>query len=108
MSDNSSANGHFHAYPKRSLTRWMTIRGVRLARSFLRATQVATLALLIDGENISADLIGPILIEAGKFGGVTTKRVYGNWTHPTMQRWKEVSQHYGLQHIHHTEVTSSH
>ncbi len=108
MSENTSATGHFHSYPKRSLTRWITTQGVRFARSFLRTTQVAPLALLVDGENISADLIGPILIEAGKFGGVTTKRVYGNWTQPAMQRWKEVSQHYGLQQIHHTEVTSSH
>ncbi len=108
MSDNTSATGHFHSYPKRSLTRWIKTQGVRLVRSFLRTTQVAPLALLVDGENISADLIGPILIEAGKFGGVTTKRVYGNWTQPTMQRWKELSQHYGLQQIHHSEVTSSH
>lgn len=108
MSDNTSANGHFHTYPKRSLIRWITTHGVRVVRSFLRATQVAPLALLIDGENISADLIGPILVEAGKFGGVTIKRVYGNWTQPAMQRWKEVSLHYGLQQIHHTEVTSSH
>ena len=108
MSENTSATGHFHNYPKRSLTHWITTQGVRLARSFLRTTQIAPLALLVDGENISADLIGPILIEAGKFGGVTIKRVYGNWTQPAMQRWKDVSQHYGLQQIHHTEVTSSH
>ncbi len=108
MSDKTSETGHFHDYPKRSLTRWVTTQGVRLVRSFLRATQVAPLALLIDGENISADLISPILVEAGKFGGVTTKRVYGNWAQPSMQRWKEMSQHYGLQQIHHTEVTSSH
>ncbi len=108
MSENTSVTGHFHSYPRRSLTRWVKTQGVRLARSFLRTTQVAPLALLIDGENISADLIGPILIEAGKFGGVTTKRVYGNWTQPGMQRWRDASQHYGLQQIHHTEVTSSH
>lgn len=108
MSDNTSATGHFHDYPKRSLTRWVTTQGVRLIRSFLRTTQVAPPALLIDGENISADLISPILVEAGKFGGVTTKRVYGNWTQPAMQRWKELSLHYGLQQIHYTEVTSSH
>lgn len=108
MSVNTSATGHFHSYPKRSLTHWVTMQGVRFIRSFLRATQVAPLALLIDGENISAELIGPILIEAGKFGGVTTRRVYGNWTQPVMQRWRDISQHYGLQQIHHTEVTSSH
>ncbi|GAC1354472.1 MAG: NYN domain-containing protein [Ktedonobacteraceae bacterium] len=108
MSDNTSATGHFHAYPKRSITRWVTMQGVRLVRSFLRTTQVAPLALLVDGENIAADLIGPILVEAGNFGCVTTKRVYGNWTQPSMQRWKEMSLHYGLQQIHHTEITASH
>ncbi len=107
MRNITSANGHFRNYPKRSPIRWLTTHSVRLIRSFLRATQVAPLALLIDGENISADLIGPILVEAGKFGCVTIKRVYGNWTQPSMQRWKEVSQHYGLQQIHHSEVTSS-
>ncbi len=108
MSENTSETGHFHSYPKRSFPHWIRTQSVRLVRSFLRTTQIAPLALLIDGENISADLISPILIEAGKFGAVTTKRVYGNWTQPTMQRWKELSQHYGIQQIHHTEVTSSH
>jgi len=65
MSDNTSATGHFHGYPKRSLTRWVTTQGVRLIRSFLRTTQVAPLALLIDGENISADLISPIQTPPG-------------------------------------------
>ncbi len=107
MSDDTSETGHFHKHYKRSLTQWVITHGVRLIRSLSRATQVAPLALLIDGENISADLIGPILVEAGKFGCVTTKRVYGNWSQPSMQRWKDVSPHYGLKQIHHSEITSS-
>jgi len=107
MSDNTSETGHFHTHHRRSFTQWVITHGVRLIRSLSRATQVAPLALLIDGENISADLIGPILVEAGKFGCVTTKRVYGNWSQPAMQRWKDVSPHYGLKQIHHSEITSS-
>lgn len=38
----------------------------------------ARVALLIDGENISSALAGKIIIEAGKFGELLVKRVYGN------------------------------
>jgi len=86
--------------------RQIAARGSHLLRSFLRTTHVAPVALLIDGDNIACDLVGPILIEAGKFGGVVIRRVYGNWSQPSMQRWKEVSQHYSLQQMHHIEVNA--
>ena len=35
-------------------------------------------ALLIDGENISSALAGKIIVEAGKFGELIVKRVYGS------------------------------
>lgn len=56
------------------------------------------MALLIDGENVTAhDLIAHILVEAGKMGGMTVRRVYGNWAAPTMQAWKKVLAHYALE-----------
>ena len=59
---------------------------------------VAPVVLLIDGENVTAsDLIAHILVEAGKMGGVTIRRVYGNWAAPTMQAWKKVLAHYALE-----------
>ncbi len=55
-------------------------------------------ALLIDGENVIApDLIAHILAEAGKMGGVVIRQVYGNWTAPSMQPWKEMLTHYVLE-----------
>jgi hypothetical protein len=55
-------------------------------------------ALLIDGENVIApDLIAHILVEAGKMGGVVIRQVYGNWTAPSMQPWKETLTHYALE-----------
>src|SRR5215469_10720020 len=59
---------------------------------------VAPVALLIDGENVIApDLIAHILAEAGKMGGVVIRQVYGNWTAPSMQPWKEMLTHYALE-----------
>src|SRR6266567_1045401 len=51
---------------------------------------VIPVALLIDGENVIApDLIAHLLVEAGKMGGVTIRRVYGNWSALSMQPWKK-------------------
>lgn len=47
------------------------------------------IALLIDGDNAQPSLIGPILAEAGKYGSLTIRRIYGDWTTSNMQGWKE-------------------
>ena len=39
-------------------------------------------ALLIDADNVSAKYIKPILDELSKYGNVTYKRIYGDWTRP--------------------------
>jgi hypothetical protein len=45
-------------------------------------------ALLIDGDNAQPSLIGQILAEAGKYGLVTIRRIYGDWTTVNMSGWK--------------------
>jgi len=45
-------------------------------------------AILIDGDNAQASLIEQILVEAGKYGNATIRRVYGDWTTPNMSSWK--------------------
>ena len=47
-------------------------------------------ALLIDSDNISADYIKIILDELSKYGTVTYKRIYGDWTHSNSSKWKDV------------------
>ena len=37
-------------------------------------------ALLIDADNVSAKYITPILTELSKYGVITYKRIYGDWT----------------------------
>ena len=47
-------------------------------------------ALLIDADNVSAKYIKPILDELSKYGNVTYKRIYGDWTSSHSSSWKEV------------------
>lgn len=48
------------------------------------------IAVLIDGDNAESALIEQILAEAGKYGRVTVKRIYGDWTDNRMCKWKEL------------------
>ncbi len=45
-------------------------------------------ALLIDAENISPKYIKYILDEISKYGVVTYKRIYGDWTKSGVSGWK--------------------
>jgi hypothetical protein len=45
-------------------------------------------ALLIDGDNAQPSLVNQILAEAGKYGLVTIRRIYGDWTTTSMSGWK--------------------
>lgn len=46
-------------------------------------------ALLVDADNVSAKYIEPILDELSKYGNVTYKRIYGDWTSTNNAGWKE-------------------
>ncbi|MCB6200993.1 NYN domain-containing protein [Extibacter muris] len=46
-------------------------------------------ALLIDADNISAKYIKPILTELSKYGNITYKRIYGDWTSTQHSKWKD-------------------
>lgn len=47
-------------------------------------------ALLIDSDNISAKYISSILAEMTKYGTITYKRIYGDWTSTHTTKWKKV------------------
>ena len=46
-------------------------------------------ALLIDADNVSSRYIEPILDELSKYGKVTYKRIYGDWTSTNNSGWKD-------------------
>jgi len=48
------------------------------------------LAVLIDADNAQARIIKNLLDEVAKYGVASVKRIYGNWTTPQLQGWKDV------------------
>lgn len=57
------------------------------------------ISILIDGDNAQATLIEEILVEAGKYGNATIRRVYGDWTTPSMNSWKDILNIHAFQPI---------
>ena len=53
-------------------------------------------ALLIDADNVSSKYIKVIIDELTNFGTITYKRIYGDWTKPTTEPWKDVLLEYSI------------
>lgn len=48
------------------------------------------MAVLIDGDNISSANVKEMMEEIAKYGNPTIKRIYGDWTRPGLNKWKNV------------------
>jgi hypothetical protein len=57
------------------------------------------IAMLIDGDNAQAVLLAKMLVEAAKYGQVTVRRIYGDWTTSNMNSWKETLNYHAFQPI---------
>ncbi len=57
------------------------------------------MAILIDGDNAQPSLIVKILAEAGKYGQISIRRIYGDWTTPQMNGWKDSLNNHAIQPI---------
>jgi len=57
------------------------------------------IAILIDGDNAQSSLLQEMLVEAGKHGQVTVRRIYGDWTTNNMNSWKDVLNYHAFQPI---------
>jgi uncharacterized LabA/DUF88 family protein len=55
------------------------------------------IAILIDGDNATPSLLPQMLVEAGKYGLVTVRRIYGDWTQQSMNGWKEILNYHAFQ-----------
>ncbi|MCE5209898.1 MAG: NYN domain-containing protein [Chloroflexi bacterium] len=62
-------------------------------------TKHQRIAMLIDGDNAQPSLMKYILAETGKYGMVTIRRNYGDWTESTMNSWKDTLHTYAIQPI---------
>ncbi|MDO4285692.1 MAG: NYN domain-containing protein [Eubacteriales bacterium] len=54
------------------------------------------IALLIDADNISARYIPGILSELSKYGKITIRRMYGDWSQERLRSWLAASSGYSL------------
>ena len=57
------------------------------------------IAVLIDGDNAESLLIENILNEIGRYGRITIKRIYADWTNNQMNQWKSVVNKYAIRPI---------
>jgi len=48
------------------------------------------IAVLIDGDNIPSAYVKEMMEEIAKYGKITIKRIYGDWTNPKLNKWKKV------------------
>lgn len=65
----------------------------------MNINEIKRFALLIDADNAQAKAIDSILIEAARYGDVTSRRCYGDWTNPQSKSWKEVLNKHAIQPI---------
>lgn len=56
----------------------------------------SNIAVLIDGDNAQPKLIKEILEEVSKYGKATIRRIYGDWTQPQMNGWKDIINQYSI------------
>ena len=57
------------------------------------------IAILIDGDNAQSSLLPQMLVEAGRHGQLTVRRIYGDWTTNSMNSWKETLNYHAFQPI---------
>lgn len=64
------------------------------------------IAVLIDGDNAQASLIKELIAEVSKYGKATIRRIYGDWTSPQMNSWKDILNEYSINPIQKFSYTS--
>lgn len=64
------------------------------------------LAVLIDADNAQPAIIEGLLTEIAKYGVARVKRIYGDWTTPQLNGWKQVLLQHSIQPIQQFHYTS--
>ncbi|MBT8084179.1 MAG: NYN domain-containing protein [Woeseia sp.] len=54
------------------------------------------LAVLIDADNAQPTIVEGLMTEIAKYGTASVKRIYGDWTQPSLKRWKESLLEYSI------------
>ncbi|EDU44103.1 NYN multi-domain protein [Pyrenophora tritici-repentis] len=56
----------------------------------------SSLALLIDGDNVSPKIIAGLMAEVANYGTASVRRIYGDWTSPYLNGWKACLLHHSI------------
>jgi uncharacterized LabA/DUF88 family protein len=59
----------------------------------------AKLAVLIDAENAQPSIVDGLMVEIANYGTSSVKRIYGDWTGPSLKGWKDVLLQHSIQPI---------
>ena len=65
-----------------------------------------TIALLIDSDNVSGDYFSIILDELSQYGKVTYRRLYGDFTNPKANGWKQALLEHSIEQIQQVAFTN--
>jgi uncharacterized LabA/DUF88 family protein len=57
------------------------------------------LAVLIDADNVNANVVEPLIAEVARYGIATVRRIYGDWTTPNLGSWKKTLLEHSIQPI---------
>jgi uncharacterized LabA/DUF88 family protein len=68
--------------------------------------KIEKLVVLIDADNAQPSIVDGLLSEIAKYGTANVKRIYGDWTLPSLKRWKESLLQYSIQPIQQFGYTS--
>ena len=63
------------------------------------ATPQKRFAVLIDADNVSAKAIEGLIAEIANYGVAIVKRIYGDWTLPSLKSWKDQLLEHAIQPI---------
>jgi uncharacterized LabA/DUF88 family protein len=55
------------------------------------------LAVLIDADNAQPGIVDSLIAEIANYGIASVKRIYGDWTSPSLKGWKEVLLQHSIQ-----------
>lgn len=72
----------------------------------MEITKDLRLAVLIDADNVPYSNIKGMLEEIAKYGSPTFKRIYADWTKPTVSGWKTVLLEHAITPIHQYSYTT--
>lgn len=55
------------------------------------------LAVLIDAENAQPSIVEGLMVEIANYGTASVRRIYGDWTGPSLKGWKDVLLQHSIQ-----------